>query len=309
MKKMINKQHISGRLYQHTLELKKSGENSKNPGTEFIAGNLDIATDENITNIVSIHFTYVTANTSTGKSNATFGVLKDIIDGKLQSVIKDGADKASYLTVDTAFDLNEFYSNRNGQEELVSVKRAEGGFVVVHSSLDEDETKRNTFDVDMIITGTREVEADEEKDLPRKLILKGAIFNFRNALLPVEFSVLSEGGISYFESCEISQKNPLFTRLQGNVISEVVTVTKTEESAFGAPKVKKFTNTRKDYVVNWAAPEPYVWDDESTITMAELSKAMSDREVALAAIRQRQEEYQRSKNAAPAAPAQGAFNF
>ena len=309
MMKVRNKTRIDGRLYQHSLELKQSGPNSKTPGTKFITGNVEIATDNDITNIVTVHYTYVTATTSTGKSNATFNVLKDIIDGKLGSVIANGADNAAVITIDSAIGLNEFFSDRNGKEELVSAKRNEGGFAVVKSAADEDETKRNTFDVDMIITGTRMIEADPEKDLPEKMILRGAIFDFRNSLLPIELSVVNPRAISYFESLEITQRNPVFTRLQGRQVSEVVTREVIEESAFGDPVVKKFASTRKDWVVTWAASEPYAWDDESTITAAELTKAMSDRETYLATLKQRQDEYKASRNQPAAAPANQGFNF
>ena len=309
MMKVRNKTRIDGRLYQHSLELKESGPNSKTPGTKFISGNVEIATDNDITNIVTVHYTYVTATTSTGKSNATFNVLKDIIDGKLGSVMANGADNAAVITIDSAIGLNEFFSDRNGKEELVSAKRNEGGFAVVKSAADEDETKRNTFDVDMIITGTRMIEADPEKDLPEKMILRGAIFDFRNSLRPIELSVVNPRAISYFESLEITQRNPVFTRLQGRQVSEVVTREVIEESAFGDPVVKKFASTRKDWVVTWAASEPYAWDDESTITAAELTKAMSDRETYLATLKQRQDEYKASKNQPAAAPANQGFNF
>lgn len=308
MKKMTNKTRVEGYLYQHTLELKESGPNSKNPGTQFISGNVDIATDNAMTNIVSVHYTYTTATTGSGKTNSTFNVLKDIIDGKLCSVMGHGADKAAMISIDSAIGLNEFYSDRNGKEELVSAKRNEGGFAVVRTSVNEDETKRNTFDVDMIITGTRLVEADAEKNLPEKMIIKGAIFDFRNSLLPVEFSVLNPNGISYFESLGASQSNPVFTRLQGRLVSEVVTRKVTEEGAWGEPIVKEYSSSRKDYVITWAAPEPYAWDDESTITATELKKAMADREVYLAGVKSRQDEYKASKNQ-PAAPATGGFNF
>jgi hypothetical protein len=309
MMKVRNKTRIDGRLYQHTLELKESGPNSKNPGTQFITGNVEIATDNAITNIVTVHYTYVTATTSTGKSNATFNVLKDIIDGKLGSVMANGADNAAIITIDSAIGLNEFYSDRSGKEELVSAKRNEGGFAVVKSAADEDETKRNTFDVDMIITGAFIKEADPEKDLPEKMILRGAIFDFRNSLLPIELSVLNPRAISYFESLEITQRNPVFTRLQGRQVSEVVTREVIEESAFGDPVVKKFASTRKDWVVTWAASEPYAWNDESTITTAELTKAMSDRETYLATLKQRQDEYKASKNQPAATPANAGFQF
>ena len=78
-KKFINNTHIEGVLYQHDLALKVSGENSKNPGTEFISGIIEIATDNAGVNIVPVHFTYVTAMTFKGKPNDTFNTLKNII--------------------------------------------------------------------------------------------------------------------------------------------------------------------------------------------------------------------------------------
>lgn len=303
-----NKAHLNGWIYQHSLEIKESGPKSANPGTIFISGNLDIATNNDMTNIVSVHFTYTTEKTSKGKTNATFNVLKDIIEGRLCNVIQHGADKAAIVTVDSAIALNEFYSDRNGQEELVSAKRIEGGFVSVVTSL-EAEDMRSTFEADMVITGTRMMEADEEKNLPEKLILKGGIFDFRKALLPVELSVIMPAAISYFESLGITQSEPVFTKLRGQIVSEVVKRTVTEESAFGAPSVREYSSTRKDYIVNWAASETYAWDDESTITAAEMKTAMENRATYLATIKARQDEYKASKNQAAAAPAQGAFNF
>lgn len=310
MMNVKNKTHVEGYIYQHTLEIKESGPKSANPGTVFISGNLDIATDNAMTNIVTVHFTYTTEKTSKGKTNATFNVLKDIVEGRLCNVIQHGADKAAMVSVDSAIGLNEFYSERNGQEELVSAKRNEGGFVSVVTSLKEDEALRSTFDVDMVITGAMLKEADPEKDLPEKMILKGGIFDFRKALLPVELSVTMPGAISYFESLGISQTEPVFTRLQGQIISEVIKRTVTEESAFGAPKVKEYSSTRKDYVVTWAASETYAWDSEESITAAEMKAAMENRATYLATVRARQEEYKASRNqaAAPAATP-GAFNF
>lgn len=307
MKTMNNKTHVEGLLYQHTLEVKTSGPNSAKPGTVFITGNVDIATDDALTNIVTVHYTYVTEKTSKGNANNTYLVLNDIINGTLGSVMKNGAENAAKLRIDSAIGLNEFYSDRSGKEELVSTKRNEGGFIHAVTALNDDEKVRNTFDVDMIITSYRMVEADEEKNLPEKMILKGAIFDFRNALLPVEFSVLNPRAISYFDSLGISASSPVFTRLQGRQISEVVARTVTEESAFGEPIVKKYSSTRKDFVITWAATDPYEWDDDSTITAADLKKAMSERETYLATMRQRQEEYKASKG--QSAPAQGGFNF
>ena len=309
----INKTHIEGLVYESTLELRVSGENSKHPGTQFIMGNLSIATDDACTNIIPVHFTYVTAITAKGKENATFGILKDIIDKKIGTVMTVGADKAGKVRIDSAVGLNEFYSDRNGKEELVSVKRNEGGFVHVTNILAPDEKTRNTFETDMLITSVNRIEGDEEKGTKDKVIVRGVIFDFRKAILPVDFSITNERGMNYFEELEASPKNPVFTKIWGRQISQT-TVNKTvEESAWGETLVKEIPSTRRDWVITGSNPEPYLWDDESTITAAELTKAMADRETYLATIKQRQDEYKAQKitpaNAPIAAAAGGEFKF
>ena len=116
----------------------------------------------------------------------------------------------------------------------------------------------------------------------------------------------------YFESLEASQKNPVFTCIWGRQVSEVVVRQIVTESAFGEDEVREVKNTRRDFVITGAAKEPYLWDDESSITAAELNEAIQKREVDLAAMKKRQDEYKASRGAAPkaaAAPAQGGFNF
>ena len=308
MKSMINRTHIEGLLYEHALELRTSGPNSKNPGTEFIMGTVSIATDDAQVNIVPVHFTYVTATTAKGAANATFGVLKDIIDGKLATVMANGAENAAKLRIDSAIGLNEFYTDRNGKEELVSAKRNEGGFVHTCAQLAEDEKTRNTFETDIVITGVKRIEADEEKKTPEKCIVKGAIFDFRKSLLPVEFSVLNENAMAYFEGLEASSKNPVFTKVKGRQVSETITRTITEESAFGEASVREVKSSRKDFVITWAQKETYVWDDEETITAAEMTDAMSARQTYLATVKQRQDEYKAQKESGKTASGKPATN-
>ena len=311
-KTMINQSHIEGVLYEHALEAKVSGDTSKNPGTPFITGTISIATDDAMTNIVPVHFTYVTATFGSGKPNDTYTTLSNIINGTFGTYMKDGADKAVKLRVDSALGLNEFYTDRNGKEELVSAKRNEGGFVHKVDALDEDEKVRNTFKVDMIITCVTHVDADDEKKLPEKCVVKGAIFNFRKDLMPIEFSATNPNAMRYFEGLEASQKNPVFTCVWGRQISETVVKEIRTESAFGEDEVREVKNTRRDFVITGAAKEPYVWDDEGSITVAELNEAIQKREIDLAAMKKRQDEYRASKaapKAGAAAPAAGGFNF
>ena len=71
MRKAINQVHVEGRVYDFTIAEKVTGEASKNPGTPYIGGTIDVATDEACLNVVTVNFTYVTETTSKGNKNNT----------------------------------------------------------------------------------------------------------------------------------------------------------------------------------------------------------------------------------------------
>ena len=171
----------------------------------------------------------------------------------------------------------------------------------------------------MLITGVKHIDADEERGYPEKAIVKGAIFNFRNELLPVEFSTVHPGAISYFEGLDATPGNPVFTRVKGSQISETIIKRIEEESAFGAASVREVKNTRKDFVITWAQTTPYEWDSEGSILVSELKDAIAARETYLATLKKRNDEYKANRGNAlsgataskPAttAPATGSFQF
>ena len=293
MKKMINSEKIEGRLYTHNLTIKQvQNKESKNYGTDFISGTLDIATDEELLNVIQVHFTYVTETTSSGKVNQTYVNLKKIIEGA-KTVVSDGPEEAMKLKVDTALALNDFYNN-NG--DLVSTKVNEGGFVTILNGKLSPEEERNTFTADMLITSVIRTEADPEKNVEKDcLTVKGAIFNFRNNLLPIDFKVTNEQGMEYFESLDASQSNPVFTKLWGKIKSANITNEVKEDTAFGEAAVRTYTKKVKEWVITGSAKEPYDFGDESVLTADELTKAMQDRELLLADTKKRNEEYKNSK--------------
>ena len=307
MKKTINSERIEGRLYQHNLEKKVvQNKSSANYGKEFITGTLEIATDEAGLNVVPIHFTYVVEMTKNGKKNVTYGVLDNIINNG-KAWITDGKDAALKLRCNTALALNDFY---NRDDQLVSVKRNEGGFVNTIKDLAEED-QRSTFSMDMIITGT---DFDEEADY---LKIRGAVFNFRNDLLPVEFTCHDKAAIDYFEKLDASGANPIFTEVRGKIVNNTIKETVEEESAFGTASVKTTTRTVREWVIDWARPAEYDFGADDVLTTEELKKAMQDREVYLADIKKRADEYRASQSAAASAskePAtaaipEGGFNF
>lgn len=305
---MKNAVHIEGLVYQHDLKKKVSGPNSKNPNTPFINGTLDIATDDALTNIVQVHFSYVTPTTKNGNPNNTYEVLKNIADNVVGNVMANGADKAGKVRIDTSIGVNDFYTNRGGKDELVSAKRNEGGFVhYANNDMNPDEKARNTFECDIVLTNVIDVDPNEEAQTEGHVILRGYVFGYGNTLIPVDFIANNPVAMDYFRNLEATPNTPVFTRVKGRQISQTIVTKVTEESAFGEPSVKEVRKNRKAHVVYWAQTEPYLWDDESTITASELTELKAAREVHLAAVKKNQEEYAANKgNAIPTAPAASA---
>lgn len=319
MRKNINRTTVQGRIHsfgdngKKMLEVKVSGENSKNPGTEYISGVINIATDEAGLNIVPVNFTYVTATYgSSGKENPNFKILKNIIaSGK--TWIEHGKDAATMIKVDGSIALNEFYVNENGADRLVSSKVNEGSFVTMLNTL-PDEDERSVFEVDMLITRVTHVDADEEKNIPEDyLVLNGAIFNFRNSLLPLDFMIRHPQGMAYFESLEY----PVYTKVRGNINCSTIVRTVEEESAWGEAAVKTYERKVREWVVCHANKTPYEFGEEEVMTQSDIEKMMQDREVYLADIKKRADDYKASKTSGFAAPATSAapkakagnFNF
>lgn len=282
---------------------KVTGENSKNPGTPFISGVIKIATDEACTNIVEVHYTYVTPTyAKSGKPNTTYKILKGVIDGTYKSVMESSKDEAVKLKATPALDVNDFYVKdmETGEERLVSYLVNEGGFLEVINKLPANEDERARFDVDMLIKSAKRIDADEERGLAEKVIISGSIFNFRNEIMPVEFTVYGEKPMDYFENLEPSASEPVFTRVRGRHVSTVIDKVKEETSAFGEPMITHYSSTKRENVIYWAPSETYIFDDEETLTKAEVKKMVADREVKLAAEKARRDQWF-AEHATPAA--------
>ena len=312
MKKMINTETIIGRIYQHNL-VKKTVQNQSSPnfGKEFISGNLEIAVDEEGLVVIPVHFTYVVEINKSGNKNATYANLDKIINENNTWILK-GKEEASKVRIDTALSVNDFYTQ---DDRLVSTKVNEGGFVTFISDLGA-ENERNTFTTDILITNVTRVEADPEKNIDKDYaIVKGAVFNFRNDLLPVDFVVRNPEGMDYFEDLGASQSEPILTKVWGRINCRTLTNEKKEETAFGEESVRTFERKVKEWVITGGAKVPYDMDDETVITKAEITKAAQDRELKLADIKKNRDEYQAQKAATPATnttvvtAAKGTFNF
>lgn len=293
--KNVNTANIEGRVYQHDLELKTvQNQKSANYGKQYIGGKLEIAVDEAGLEVIPVQFTYVTELTSKGNKNKTYTELLNIIqNGK--TVVTDGIEAATKVAVDTVTDLNDFPAQDG---TMVSQQILNGGFVSIIPEL-KAVNERTAFRTDMVITNISHVDADPEKFIDADYVtVRGVIFNFRNAILPVEFVVKNPLGMGYFEGLEVSNAAPLFTQVWGNLNFTTKKTQVTEESAFGEPAVTTRQRKVKEWVITGAKSLPYDFGDETVMTMEDLVKANQDREVYLADIKKRRAEYEAQKNAA-----------
>ena len=282
MRKNVNSVHIEGYVYQHDL-VKKTVQNqtSENYGKEFISGNVEIAVDEEGTNAIKVHFSYVVPTTKKGSRNATYFELMKIMEGA--TWVTHGKDAALKVKVDTAISLNDFYVDDN---TLVSAKINEGGFVTVVDMLCPVE-RRSTFQADMLVTGAQLVEKENADDV---FLLKGAVFNFKNDLLPVEFIVRSPEGIKYFDRLEPSSQDPKYMKVFGVINNKAIQVPVKEGGEWGTGVVNYKEVRDKSYVVVGNNP-PYDFGEENVMTVEELRTAIQNREIHLADVKKRREEY------------------
>lgn len=292
IKKTRNNVYVEGRVYQHDLKIKTvQNEKSANYGKEFIAGDLSVATDEDGLNVVTIHYTYVTPTTKAGGSNATFDALKKIIDDN-KTWIQVGKDEAVKVKINSSLALNDFYNRDN---TLVSAKTIEGGFVTIVNAINVDETKRSRFNTDIVITKVTHIEADEEKGITEDFTrISGAVFNFRNAILPIDFIVRNPNGMRYFEGLDITPSEPVFTRVEGNIVSQTISKEIEEDGAFGKT-IRKVDRKLREWCVDWASPTPYEFGEENVLTIEDLQKASQDRELHLAEVKKNHEDYLASR--------------
>ena len=124
--------------------------------------------------------------------------------------------------------------------------------------------------------------------------------------MPVEFTCKHPDGITYFEGLEL----PIFTLVEGKQVSEVIIRTIVEQSAFGEDSVREVRSSRKGFEITRANPQPYDWDSEETITVAEIKEFLAQRETDLATMKRRSDEWKAQQNANKAPVTNnGGFNF
>lgn len=252
MIKFTNSFNIVGYVFSHTLEIKVSGAASKNPGTKYIRGTVNIATDDEALNIVPVDFTYVPEKLKSGDQNKTFYNLENIVRGKNNTFQEVGKQYADKIRVTGNFDVNDYLSKANGK--IVSRTRLRGAFV--HEARDNAACTA-TFDVDMIITNAGYKYFDDGTSI---YSVDGYTADFRNQLIPLKLTTNEDGANCFEQYAPIQSETPLFMRLYGEFTSNVINVEKKNSDnvsmMFGAPRAEVTQRTVSRWNIT-AASEPF----------------------------------------------------
>ena len=296
--RFINTEKIEGYVYStgsnfNQLSERVSGENSKNPGTKYIAGDLDVVVDEDGLNIITIHYTYVTETYGNGKENSTYKALKKIIDNADRTWINSGKENAYKVQcTGVALALNDFIAADGSK---IAAIRNEGGFCTILNN-NKFSNERNKFETDMLITKVTHMDADPEKGTTEDYdVISGAIFGYGPKILPVSFIIRMPEGMKYFEDAEISPSNPLFTKVWGKINCTTIKTEKKEDSAFGSASVKTSETKSREYLITGSSKVPYDFGDEEVLTAADVTKMSQDRQIMLAEIEKRFNERKAAK--------------
>lgn len=301
MRDNANSVKIIGYLYDISkMSLRTSGPDSKHPGTEYIKGEMNIAVDEKGLNVIPVRFNYMTAfyskkdKNGNPKPNRTFATIKKMIE-EPKTWLKDGKDGAYMVEISGSLDLNDFISSDN---KRVSAPCVTGSFLDVIQFIDPDESARNKFVADMVITRVNHVDADPEKNIEKDYTtIGGAVFSYYKELLPMEFKVTNPEGMNLFEDMDISNSEPVYIKVWGHIYNTTIKTSRTEESAFGEAAVTTYERKTRDWVVDGAAKVPYEYGEEDVLTADELIKATQDREIHWATVQKNHDDYIASKNA------------
>ena len=297
--RFINSEKIEGYVYStgnsfNQLQERVTGENSKNPGTKYIAGDLDIAVDENGLNVITVHYTYVTETTKTGKVNNTFTTLKRIIDSPDKTWINGGKDNAFKVQCTGAsVAVNDFIA---GDGTKVAAIRNENGFCNFVTAL-SPENERNTFTTDMLITKVTHIDADPERNINEDYTnVSGCVFGWGPTIVPVSFAVRNPNGMKFFENLDLTPSEPVFTKVWGKINCMTIKVERKEESAFGEAAVQTYERKSREYVITGTSKVPYDFGDEEVLTAEDVNKMAQDRQVRLAEIEKRYNDRKTSTN-------------
>ena len=199
--------------------------------------------------------------------------------------IRKGLVIDSNLAINTIKDGMKIINDDLGFEAkkvVVNVPSYNAKFMYVTSEVDIEESI-TTENINKVIKTSVYNKIEEEYELV--------------TVIPVEFIVDKPNGMQHFEALEATNANPIYTKVWGNIISRTIITTETEEGAFGEPLIREVQRKSKKWVIASTSKYPYDFGDEKILTMEEVQKAIQNREIYLAEVKKRAEDYKTQKQA------------
>ncbi len=250
--KTFNQVEMKGRLYSYSLE---KSENAA--GVAVIMGEVTLEVDADGTTSA---FRYYSPEVyKSGKENKTYGILDGMIAGNYKTVVDDG-DDASWLYLTGSIDSSYFLpKNSKPTDDLARAQKIRGSFINPNSKKEY----HNRWKLDFIITKIEEIEADEERNLPRYARISGYyIDDYNERVVEVQFQARKDAAINYILSLSADEEAPYFVSTWGE-LSKVGRLV-VRKNAFGEDETDEYTSIQ--WVITGMVENPYDFGDESVIT-------------------------------------------
>lgn len=255
--KSYNNVDMKGRLHNYALE-RKEGKKG-----EAISGVVTVEVDEDGTTADMRFYAYPVYNN--GKPNKTFGILESMLAGNYKTVVDDGPD-ADWIEMTGSVDVSYFVGrNASADDDLIRSQKIRGSFI----NPNKNQKYNNRWKLDFLITAIREIEEDEEKNLPRFVRVIGYLVDdYNKRVMDVVFQARNEKAMSYILGLDASAEVPYFVSTWGELLRVVRTVTR--ENAFGDAETDEYNSVQ--WVITGMAPTPYDFGDEAVMTFDQLTE-------------------------------------
>lgn len=192
IEKVKNEGTVSGKLYDFgRFGLKEDKEDGK------IRGSVIVATDNDMCNLVEVHFLPQAKTYSTGKENNNYKVLKKLIDeGK--SVVNNGEKDAFNLRISASLTTNPYYFKDNGSNDYTfrEPMQIKGNFI----HIDEKAKPYNGFNVDCLIENIEDMLNSDGTASENKKVKVRVFDDYRKEFMPFSMVIESPEGIDYIQS-------------------------------------------------------------------------------------------------------------
>lgn len=248
--KSFNRVDAGGRLVKYDLDT-----GTTKSGDDYISGDITLEVDDEGTQMKFRVFATPTWKKS-GKANGNYTILEKILNGEMEN---------EWLTIRGSIDVDYFMPKDprdNDDDGLARTQRMRATFI----NMNNKHEYANKWKFDFLITHVREIEADEEKQIPRYVQVSGYLIDdYNERLMEVRVDARTEASMNYILGLQASEDMPYFVSTTGKMERIVRSVVL--PNAFGDPETQEYVSTR--WVITRMPPQCYTFGDENDLTVDE----------------------------------------